>query len=93
MISLLLWNIVVSAQQPLGFFLAGVSEVKRNTIYSVLTALVSGALMPLLAPRFGVNGIVLGLVIGNTAFALLGAAHESRRYFRRLRAANLTSPA
>ena len=91
-VSLLLWNIVVSLQQPLGFFLAGISEVKRNTVYSVLTAIVSGALMPLLAPRFGVNGVVLGLVIGNTTFALLGAAHESRRYFRTLRAANLASP-
>ena len=91
-VSLLLWNVVVALQQPLGFFLAGVSEVKRNAIYSVLTAIVSGSLMPLLAPRFGVNGIVLGLVIGNTLFALLGAAHESRRYFRTLRAANLMPP-
>ena len=84
--ALLLWNIVVSLQQPLGFFLAGISEVKRNTVYSLLTAALAGALMFLLAPRFGIVGIVLGLVIGNTSFALLGAAYEAWKYFRVLEA-------
>ncbi len=82
--ALLVWNVVVALQQPLGFFLAGVSEVKRNTIYSLLTAVVAGALMPLLAPRFGVAGIVWGLVIGTVLFSLLGSAAEVWKYFRTL---------
>ena len=83
-VALLAWNVVVALQQPLGFFLAGVSEVKRNTVYSLLTALVAGSLMPLLAPRFGVSGLVWGLVVGTTLFALLGSALEVWKYFRTL---------
>ncbi len=82
--ALLVWNVVVALQQPLGFFLAGVSEVRRNTVYSLLTAVVAGALMPLLAPRFGVEGIVWGLVIGTTLFALFGSAVEVWKYFHSL---------
>ncbi len=82
--ALLAWNVVVALQQPLGFFLAGISEVKRNTVYSLLTAVVAGVLMPLLAPRFGISGIVWGLVIGTTLFALLGSASEVWKYFRAL---------
>ena len=85
-IALLAWNVVQSVQQPFGFFLAGVSEVRRNTVYSLLTAIVAGALMFLLAPRFGINGIVWGLVIGTTAFSLCGSAYEVRKYFRELAA-------
>ena len=91
-VALLLWNIVVAAQQPFGFFLAGVSEVKRNTLFSLLTAASAGVLMPLLARPFGVNGIVLGLVIGNSTFALTGGAYETWRYFRRLAAARASKP-
>ena len=83
-VALLAWNVVVALQQPLGFFLAGVSEVRRNTVYSLLTAAVAGTLMPLLAPRFGVSGLVWGLVIGTTLFALLGSATEVWKYFRTL---------
>ena len=84
-VALLLWNIVVAAQQPFGFFLAGVSEVKRNTMFALLTAVTAGVLMPVLARPFGVSGIVLGLVIGNGVFSLTGGAYETWRYFRRLR--------
>ncbi|MBE7212389.1 MAG: MATE family efflux transporter [Gluconacetobacter diazotrophicus] len=83
-VALLAWNVVVALQQPLGFFLAGVSEVRRNTVYSLLTAVVAGVLMPVLAPHFGVSGLVWGLVTGTTLFALLGSAVEVWRYFRAL---------
>ena len=82
--ALLAWNVVVALQQPLGFFLAGVSEVRRNTVYSLLTAVVAGVLMRTLGPRFGVEGIVWGLVIGTALFALLGSAAEVWKYFRAL---------
>ena len=92
-VSLLLWNVVVAAQQPLGFFLAGVSEVRRVTLFSLLTAVSAGGLMLLLARPFGLDGIVLGLVIGNGAFSLTGCAYETWRYFRRLPAAPGPAPA
>ena len=92
-ISLLLWNITVATQQPLGFFLAGVSEVKRNTLFSLLTAVAAGVLMPVLARPYGINGIVVGLVIANSVFSLTGCAYETWKYFRRLAAAPVLAPA
>jgi len=85
-VSLLLWNIVVALQQPLGFLLAGVSEVKRNTLYSVLTTITAAVLMFVLTPRLGINGIVLSLVIGNGTFCLCGGAYEVWKYLRRVKA-------
>ena len=60
---------------------SGLMTRKRGVAAVIVVA---GALMPLLAPRFGVSGVVWGLVTGMTLFALLGSALEVWKYFRAL---------
>lgn len=74
------WNAVVFLQQPFSYMLAGVSELRRTTFYSVLGGAGSTVLMCLLAPTRGADGVVLGLLAGYLPFCLLGFMHEARRY-------------
>ena len=60
---LFVWNALVVMQQPFGYMLAGLSEVRRVTLYSVSTAVTSIVLMFVLGPRFGLFGIVAGLIV------------------------------
>jgi O-antigen/teichoic acid export membrane protein len=76
------WNTIIFFQQPFGYLLAGVSEVKRTTLYCVLTAITSTALMLLLAHPFGAPGVVLGLLLGYLPFNLVGNILETNRYLR-----------
>ena len=78
---LFVWNALVVMQQPFGFMLAGLSEVRRVTVYSVCTAVTSVALMFLLGPRFGLTGIVAGLIAA-ICISLTGCAVEARRLLR-----------
>jgi O-antigen/teichoic acid export membrane protein len=80
---LFLWNAVLFLQQPFGYLLAGVSEVRRLTVYSVLTAVVAIPLMLLFAQRWGAEGVVLGLLVGSVPFNLFASALEALRFLRR----------
>lgn len=80
---LFVWNALVVAQQPYGFMLAGLSEVRRVTVYAVGTAVTSVVLIFALGPRYGLPGIVVGLIAA-ICISLVGSAAESRRVLRRM---------
>lgn len=79
---LCLWNTIAFFQQPYSYLLAGVSEVRRTTLYSVLSAIASTALMFALARPLGVPGVVIGLIVGYLPFNFVGNLIETRRYLR-----------
>jgi O-antigen/teichoic acid export membrane protein len=81
--ALFLWNAAVFLQQPFGYFLAGLSEVRRLTFYAVISAGLSGTLMYLAVHRFGAAGTVLGMLIGYLPFLILGNITEAARVLRR----------
>lgn len=74
---LVAWNAITVLQQPFGFFLAGLSKVRRATIYSLLSMVAALAAIFLLIPRFGVNALPLGLLLGFIPFIFLGNLIES----------------
>lgn len=76
------WNAVVFLQQPYNYLLAGVSEVRRTTLYSILSAGGSLALMLALVRPFGTPGVVAGLLGGYVPFNFIGSIAETRRYLR-----------
>ena len=75
------WNVIVVLQQPYAFLLSGMSEVKRLSIYRIITAVSSIGLMLGLGPRFGLPGIVAGLIAAMLV-SLLGGVLETRRFLR-----------
>lgn len=79
---LCLWNAAVFLQQPFSFLLAGVSEIRRTTYYSTVSAVLSAALMFLLARPLGAPGVIAGLLLGYLPFNFLGSLLETRRYLR-----------
>lgn len=76
------WNTIIFFQQPYGYLLAGVSEVKRTTLYCLLSAIASTALMFAFAHPFGAPGVVLGLMLGYLPFNFIGNVLETNRYLR-----------
>jgi O-antigen/teichoic acid export membrane protein len=74
---LLAWNALLVLQQPFGFLLVGLSEIKRATVYSLLSAAASLAMILLLIPKFGVNAVPIGLIIGFVPFIMVGTCFES----------------
>lgn len=76
------WNALVFFQQPFGYLLAGVSEVRRTTIYSICSAVTSATLMVLLVHAFGVAGVLIGLIAGYVPFNFVGNVIETGRYLR-----------
>ena len=74
---LVVWNALTVIQQPFGYFLAGISKVRRATVYSVLSTVTALIAIFLLIPRFGVNALPLGLIIGFVPFILVGNAIET----------------
>jgi O-antigen/teichoic acid export membrane protein len=85
------WNALAFFQQPYSYLLAGVSEIRRITLYSVLSALTSTALMLALARPLGTPGVVIGLIVGYLPFNFIGNLVETRRYLRT--AATVPEPA
>lgn len=75
------WNVIVVLQQPYAFLLSGMSEVRRLSIYRIVTAIASIGLMLTMGSRFGLPGIVSGL-IGAMLISLLGGVLETRRFLR-----------
>ena len=91
---LFFWNGATVFQQPFGYLLAGLSEVRRSTLYSVLTtALALGMIFPLI-PRFGVSALPMGLLIGFLPFVFCGNAMETFIVLRRAAraVANMPTP-
>ena len=81
-IALCAWNALVLLQQPYSFLLAGVSEIRRTTIYSIVSAVLALGLMFALIRPLGTAGVALGLVLGFLPFSFLGTVIETRRYLR-----------
>lgn len=77
------WNAVMFLAQPFGYMLAGISEVRRLTLYSVVSALASFCLMGVLVQEHAQEGVVLGMILGFMPFFLLGNLAEAVRVFRR----------
>lgn len=76
------WNAVIFLQQPFGYLLAGVSEVRRLTLYSVANAAVAVPLMIWMVGTMGLSGVVLGLLLAYLPFNLLGSVLETSRFLR-----------
>ena len=74
---LIAWNALSVFQQPFGYLLVGLSEIKRATIYSLLSAAASLAMILLLIPKFGINAVPIGLMIGFIPFIMGGTFAES----------------
>lgn len=87
------WNALVLLQQPFGFLLAGVSEIRRITVYSLVSAALGVVLMYSFVARLGAAGVALGLILGCLPFNFLGTILEARRYLRVAGAAPSTHPA
>ena len=85
------WNTLAYFQQPYTYLLAGVSEIRRTTLYSVLSAALSTVLMFTLAGTLGAPGVALGLILGYLPFNFVGNVVETRRYLRTT--AKLPAPA
>jgi O-antigen/teichoic acid export membrane protein len=73
------WNAAVFLQQPFGYMLAGISEVRRLTAYAVVGTVVSTVLMAVLVGPLGQAGVVMGLLGGFVPFYLAGSAYEAVR--------------
>ena len=76
---LIAWNALVLFQQPFGYLLAGLSEIKRATVYSLLSAGASLVMILFLIPDFGVNAVPIGLIVGFAPFVMAGTFFESTR--------------
>ena len=89
---LIAWNAATVLQQPFGFFLAGLSKVRRATAYSLLSTVAALAAIFLLIPRFGANALPIGLLLGFIPFIFLGNVMESLFILRTARRSPAVEP-
>lgn len=87
---LFFWNAALFLEQPFGYMLAGISEVRRLTFYAVVSAIASASLMCLLVHPHAQEGVVIGMLLGFMPFLLLGNIAETVRVWRLLPAAPAT---
>lgn len=87
------WNALVFVGQPFGFMLAGLSELRRLTQYSVVSAILSALLMTVGVKTHGAQGVVAGMIIGYLPFLLRGNIIEARRVIRRFPGMTFPVPA
>ncbi len=80
---LFVWNSIVFLQQPFGYMLAGISEIRRLTAYAIVGTIASAALMMALVGRLGQEGVVIGLLAGFVPFYFVGAIYQSVRVLGR----------
>ena len=78
------WNAMLFLEQPFGYMLAGMSEVRRLTIYAVVSAVVSVALMYTLVRHHAQQGVVFAMITGYLPYLCLGNIAEAIRVFRRM---------
>ncbi len=76
------WNALLFIQQPFGYLLAGLSEVRRLTGYAVASTVLCAVLMHFLVHAFAQDGVVLGLIVGFLPFLLFGNIAEVMRVLR-----------
>lgn len=76
------WNALIFLQQPFGYLLAGVSEVRRLTVYSIVNAAVAIPLMYWLVGSMRAHGVVLALLLAYLPFNMLGSVLETFRFLR-----------
>lgn len=74
---LIAWTVVNTLQQPFGYLLAGISKVRRATLYSILTAVAALVAVFLLIPHHGANALPMGLLIGFVPFIFFGNVLET----------------
>jgi len=79
---LFLWNALVFLQQTIGYMLAGMSEVRRLTIYAVVSIVACASLMTVLVHYYGQEGVVIGMILGFMPYLLFGNIAEAVRFFR-----------
>ncbi len=79
---LFLWNALVFLEQPFGYMLAGISEVRRLTFYAVVSTVASAVLMFLFVRPHGAEGVVAGMALGFLPYLLLGNIAEAVRVLR-----------
>jgi O-antigen/teichoic acid export membrane protein len=85
------WNALGFFTQCFGYLLMGVSEMKRNTYYSLLSTGLIAGLMTIIVRPLGREGVVIAMIIGYMPFLILGNVAETIRYLRRARGENKTS--
>ncbi len=76
------WNALVFLQQPFGYLLAGMSEVRRLTFCAAISATISAILMHAWVQRYAQEGVVWGLIVGFMPYLLFGNITEVVRVFR-----------
>lgn len=80
------WNALIFFQQPFGYLLAGMSEVRRLTFFAAASAAISAALMYVWVHRYAQEGVVWGMIVGFMPYLLLGNIAEVIRLFRGIQA-------
>jgi O-antigen/teichoic acid export membrane protein len=80
---LFFWNAAIFLQQPFGYLLAGLSEVRRLTGWAAVSAAGCAGLACLLVRRGGAEGVMLGMVAGYLPFLCFGNIAETVRVLRR----------
>jgi O-antigen/teichoic acid export membrane protein len=79
---LFVWNAVFFLEQPFGYMLAGISEVRRLTFYAVVSIVASAGLMHVLVHRYAQAGVVFGMIVGFLPYLFIGNIAETVRVFR-----------
>lgn len=74
---LIAWTVVNTLQQPFGYLLAGISKVRRATLYSILTSATALIAIFFLIPHQGANALPVGLIVGFVPFIFLGNVLET----------------
>ncbi len=71
------WNALMVLQQPFGYFLSGISEIRIPTLLAILSTIVSLITIYALIPNYGVNAIPIGLITGFVPFIFVGCLWQS----------------
>jgi O-antigen/teichoic acid export membrane protein len=79
---LIAWNSLTVLQQPFGYFLAGISKVRRATVYSILSTALALGVIFFLIPEHGANALPLGLIAGCLPFMFFGNVLETLMVLR-----------
>lgn len=80
--ALFFWNAAVFLEQPFGYLLSGISEIRKVTRYSIISGFASLVLMSIGVRRFGAEGLVLGMFVGYLPYLCIGAIGETCRMMR-----------
>lgn len=78
------WIILSSSMNSVGCLLNGSGRIKGQSIYGIITAIVSVTLASILVTRYGVVGVVAGTVLAFCLFNCLPASLETAYLLRQL---------